>query len=529
MTYWNVFFLGLFLPLTIIIYNMVKQKNRWKVLLIASYIFFWSISGKLIIYLLFTTFAMHYLGLWITSIQNEKEEALKLIEKDKKKEIKQIYENKKRKIVIFAVLAQLGILIILKYSTFLGTNINTLLNMLNIPMQLKITNYLIPIGISFYTLQAISYMMDVYKGKIKADKNLGKLALYISFFPQIMEGPICRYSDTADQLWEGKKVTYESLTSGLKRILYGLMKKMVIADRLNPFVMNIFTYYSEVDGGVIALGMIFYTLQLYMDFSGTMDIALGIGEIFGVKMPENFKQPFFSKTISEFWTRWHITLGTFLRDYVYYPVSLTDKCKKLTTKLRKKIGNYYGPLITSTIALFCVWICNGIWHGSAWNYIFFGMYHFVFILMGRIIEPIVKKLQTKLHINPNNFAYKGMQIVRTTILVCIGELFFAAYGLKAGIQMFSKMITDFSFESIINGNILNLGIDIHDFIIVGIATVVIFIISILKERKIDIRQSLAKKNIVIRWTVYYVLILSIIIFGAYGVGYIPVNPMYAQF
>ena len=529
MTYWNVFFLGLFLPLTIIIYNMVKQKNRWKVLLIASYIFFWSISGKLIIYLLFTTFAMHYLGLWITSIQNEKEEALKLIEKDKKKEIKQIYENKKRKIVIFAVLAQLGILIILKYSTFLGTNINTLLNMLNIPMQLKITNYLIPIGISFYTLQAISYIMDVYKGKIKADKNLGKLALYISFFPQIMEGPICRYSDTADQLWEGKKVTYESLTSGLKRILYGLMKKMVIADRLNPFVMNIFTYYSEVDGGVIALGMIFYTLQLYMDFSGTMDIALGIGEIFGVKMPENFKQPFFSKTISEFWTRWHITLGTFLRDYVYYPVSLTDKCKKLTTKLRKKIGNYYGPLITSTIALFCVWICNGIWHGSDWNYIFFGMYHFVLILIGRIIEPLVKKINAKLHINSNNPVYKGIQMIRTTILVFIGELFFRANSLKDGFAMFNEMCTKFSFNLIKDGTILKLGIDKYDFIIVAITSIIILVVSILNERKINIRESIATKNIVIRWTLYFALIIMIVIFGAYGIGYIPVNPIYAEF
>ncbi len=251
--------------------------------------------------------------------------------------------------------------------------------------------------------------------------------------------------------------------------------------------------------------------------------------MFGVKLPENFRQPFFSKTISEFWTRWHITLGAWFRDYIFYPVSLTDKCKKLTTKLRKKVGNFYGPLVASAIALFCVWSCNGIWHGSAWNFIFFGMYHFILILTGRIIEPLAGKVKNKLHIDNNNFIYTGFQIIRTTVLVFIGELFFRANGLKAGFAMFKEMTTNFSFNLIKDGTILNLGIDKFDFRIVLIATIVIFIVSILKEKKIDIRESIAKKNIVLRWALYYSLIISILIFGAYGVEYTPVDPMYAQF
>ena len=266
-----------------------------------------------------------------------------------------------------------------------------------------------------------------------------------------------------------------------------------------------------------------------MDFSGTMDMVIGIGEIFGVKLPENFRQPFFSKTISEFWTRWHITLGAWFRDYIFYPVSLTDKCKKITTNLRKKIGNFYGPLVASSIALFCVWICNGIWHGSAWNYIFFGMYHFILILTGRIIEPLVKRINSKLHINNNNFIYVGLQIIRTTCLVFVGELFFRANGLKAGFAMFSEMVTNFSFKLIKDGTILNLGIDKFDFMIICITTVIIVITSILKEKKIDIRKRIAQKNVAIRWTLYYSLIIMIVIFGAYGFGYVPVDPMYAQF
>lgn len=529
MTYWGVSFLAVFLPLTIIIYNIVPQKHRWKVLLVASAAFFWSISSKLIVYLIFTTIIMHEFGLWFAVNQKEKEEKLQNCEKEQRKQIKQEYLKKQRRVLVFTSLIQIGILAVLKYSGFFASNINNLLSFLNIPIQIPISRFLIPIGISFYTLQAVSYMIDVYKEKIKPEANIFKLALFISFFPQIMEGPICRYSETAEQLYKGEKVTYHTLTFGLQRMLYGMMKKMVIADRLNPIVTNIFCDYAKYDGGIVAVGMILYTLQLYMDFSGTMDIVIGIAEIFGVKMPENFRQPFFSKTISEFWTRWHITLGAWFRDYIFYPVSLTDKCKKLTTKLRKKVGNFYGPLAASTIALFCVWICNGLWHGEAWNYIFFGMYHFTLILIGRVIEPLVKKVNDKLHINSNNFIYKGLQIIRTTILVFIGELFFRADGLSTGIVMFKEMITKFSFNLIKDGTILQLGIDKADFIIVAITVIIIFVISLLKEKKVNIRESIGNKNIVVRWTLYYALILMIIIFGAYGIGYIPVDPMYAQF
>lgn len=197
---------------------------------------------------------------------------------------------------------------------------------------------------------------------------------------------------------------------------------MVIADRLNLFIIEVFDNFAKYDGGIVFMGMILYTLQLYMDFSGTMDIAIGVGEIFGVKLPENFRQPFFSKSVSEFWTRWHITLGAWFRDYIYYPVCLTDKCKKATTNLRKKYGNYYGPLMVTSIALFSVWSLNGIWHGDAWSYIFFGMYHFVLILSGRFIEPIAEKVNSKLHINSKSFLYKVFQIVRTTFLVFVRRI-----------------------------------------------------------------------------------------------------------
>ena len=528
-SYWSLSFLFAFLPIIVILYNIFPKKHRAKLLLLASYAFFWILSEKLIIYILIATVITYFGGLWIDKVQNERNEKIKDLEKEKKKEIKEKYLKKQRIILTFLSLTLIGILVVLKYSGFIITNIDSIFALLKLPINIEVPKFLLPIGISFYTLQAVSYLIDVYKEKFKADRNFGRIALFLAFFPQIMEGPICRYSQTAEALWEGNKTTYKNLTFGLQRIGIGFLKKMLVVDRANGFLINAFSNYAELDGGVAFIAMITYTIQLYMDFSGTMDVVIGMGEIFGVTMPENFKQPFFSKSISDFWTRWHITLGTWFRDYIFYPVSLTNRCKKITTSARKKIGNYYGPLIASAIALFCVWICNGLWHGSAWNYIFFGMYHFALILLAKICDPLSKKVQKLLHINVNHFLYQGFQIIRTTLLVCVGELFFRAEGLQNGLKMFWKMISNFTFESLANGHLFELGLDARDFWVIGLTVVLVFILSVMKEKGINIRESISKKNIVLRWALYYALIITILIFGTYGLGYIPLNPMYANF
>ncbi len=528
-SYCSLVYLMIFLPGVILLYSITPQKHKWKSLLFSGYAFFWIISGKLLIYLILTTFSMHYFGIWMETIQRDRKLELSEADKSEKKAIKAKYQKKLTQIVTFAVILHIGALVVLKYTKFFGTNINTLLTTLDIPFQFDIPSFMLPIGISFYTMEAVSYLFDVYRGVIKAEKNLAKLAVYISFFPQIMEGPIARYSQTADQLWKCEKISYNNMTMGIQRILYGMLKKVVIADRLNMFIDEVFSKYTNYDGGVTMVAMIFYTCQLYMEFSGTMDVIIGSGQIFGIKLPENFKQPFFSKTISDFWTRWHITLGAWFRDYIFYPMSMSKPLKQITLKSRKYLGNHFGPLIAGSIALFSVWICNGLWHGAAWSYIFFGLFHFSLILTGNIIEPFVKFITDKLHINRNKWYYVGMQIIRTVILVNIGELFFRAQGLRAGLFMFKNMITNFSLASIIDGSIFKLGIDKHDILIVFIACLIVLIVSILKEKGVSIRETIAKQNIVIRWAIYYAMIMFIIIFGAYGSQYVPIDPIYANF
>lgn len=422
-SYFSVAFLVMFLPVSVVVYAVIPQRARRYFLLIASFAFFWLISGELISYLILIIMGVHYFGLWLDRIQTQKSAALKTVPKEEKKALKKVYLHRSRRVLLFAAVLMIGGLLVIKYSPFFTTNINSLLSLLNIPIQFDIPSYIMPIGISFFTLQAVSYLFDVYRGLIKADDNILRLALFMSFFPQIVEGPICRYGQTANQLWNVKQIEFENLKLGAVRILFGLMKKLVIADRLNPMIKQIFSHYDDYQGGIIALGAIAYTIQLYCDFSGTMDAVMGVAQIFGVTMPENFQRPFFSKSISEFWKRWHITLGTWFKDYIFYPVTMSKPMKNLTSSARKKLGNHFGPLLAGSIALFCVWFCNGLWHGSAWGYIFFGMYHFVLILSGNIIAPAVTAFNKKLHINSECFAYRVFQIVRTGNLLLSAKCF----------------------------------------------------------------------------------------------------------
>lgn len=528
-SYFSMDYLLFFLPVVILVYCVIGAKRRKYFLLAASYVFFWMISGKLVVFLGLSTLFMHYFGIWLERLHLQEKECLELAEKEERKGIKARYLSQKRVVLGLGIALNIGMLLVLKYSAFFVENLNGLFKILGVSMELIIPSYFMPIGLSFFSLRAVSYIFDVYRGVLKADDNIFRLALYLSFFPQIVEGPIGRYEQSANQLWNVSAIKYENLVFGLQRILFGMMKKIVIADRLNPLIKEVFTNFIKYDGGIVAIAAVCYTIQLYMEFSGTMDAVIGTAQIFGVILPENFARPFFSKTISDFWARWHITLGAWFKDYIFYPVTLSKPVKKLTSNLKKKTGNYFALLVASAIALFCVWFCNGLWHGAAWNYIFFGMYHFVLILMGNAAEPFMKKVRKALRLNPNWFGYQLFQMLRTSILVVIGELFFRGHGLKSGLIMFKMILTNFSLKGFNLEMMEQLGIDAQDIGIVCVAVAIVFITSILKERGVAIRESLGRKNVAIRWALMYGLILFIVIFGAYGLGYIPVNPIYANF
>lgn len=528
MSYIGIKYICVILPAVIILYYLMPKKIKPIVLLSASYAFFFYISRKLIFYLLISSLSIYLAGLWMKKIDQSKEEKIACLEKEEKKALKEKYKHKKKIVLIFTVLFNLSFLFFFKYLPFFTNITNGIFNAFSIDCNFKIVKHLAPIGISFYTLQAISYLVDVYNEKVIADRNIIKVFLYLAFFPTIMEGPITRFNEVSEDLYNGNKITYKNLCFGYQRILFGTFKKCVIADRLNIFVKLVFKNYLKYSGITIALGTIFYTILLYMEFSGTMDVVIGSAEIFGIKIPENFRQPFFSKNISEFWSRWHISLGLWFKNYIFYPVSLSKPVKKLSGWIRKVFGNRVSSLVMGAIALFAVWSLNGLWHGAGWTFVFFGYYHFILILMGNIFEPIIAKLCEKWHINRKKKPYQIIQIIKTSILVFIGELFFRAPTLTNGFGMIKRIITEFNLKQF-KVEFFTLGLDIKDYIILVIALIIIIAMSLLREHGVNIRENVSKKNIVLRWTIYYALILSIIIFGAYGQGYKPVEPIYADF
>ena len=522
-SYFAVIFLVAFLPICIIVYSIIPQKTKKYFLLFASMVFFWLVSGQLIVYLILTIMSVHYFGIWLDRIQGKRNAAVKAAPKEERKALKKVFLHQSRLVLLFAAVIHIGVLLVIKYSPFFTTNVNNLFALLNVPLQLDIPSYIMPIGISFFTLQAISYLFDVYRGLIKADDNIFRLALFMSFFPQIVEGPICRYGQTADQLWNVKQIEFENLKLGAQRILFGLMKKLVIADRLNPLIKEVFSNYSNYQGGIIAIAAVCYTIQLYMDFSGTMDAVMGIAQIFGVTMPENFQRPFFSKSISEFWQRWHITLGTWFKDYIFYPVTMSKPMKNLTSSARKKLGNHFGPLLAGSVALFCVWFCNGLWHGPEWKYIVFGLYYFVIIVSGMMLEPLFKKIAEKIKFNLDGKGWRVVRHLRTLLIIFVGETIFGAKTLKDAVHILGSVFVPY------RGNFFSLGLDYKEFIIAVIGVITILIVGIVKERGVDIRQNLYEKAIPVRWVTFLALTFSIMVFGAYGGMYSVAPFIYGNF
>ena len=422
MAYHESMYFLVFLPVVFIGYQLAPKRVRFGVLLFFSYCFYFLFSHRLIVYLLGATTITYLTGRLVAT-----------------------GEKKRRKaILIVGVWLLLGMLLVMKYSGFFAENLNALFGTMNFGFRFPVRRFLLPLGISFYTLSAIGYMADVYWKKIEPEKNIAKLALFLSFFPIIMEGPICMYSDTAETLAKGEDIRSENLIRGYMRIGWGLLKKVVIADRLYVVVQTLFDGYTSYHGVMIVVAAVSYTVQLYMEFSGCMDIVIGSAECFGVTLPENFAQPFVSKNASEFWRRWHISLGRWFKTYIFYPVSMSKLTRKWNRFAKKHTSKYIKLMVASAIALFPVWVCNGLWHGANWSYLFYGMYYFVVIMIELMLEPAVKKLCAAWKIAEDAAWWNVLRILKTWVIIFTGELFFRADTLGIGMHMFRSLFHDFS-------------------------------------------------------------------------------------
>lgn len=528
MGYHTVVYLLLFLPAVLVIYQLVPQKKRWIVLLLAGYAFVWMISRKLIIYLWAATVVTHYTAVRLAWTKQLHAAAVRK-DPNEKRELGAHYGKKEKWILFLGIGLLLAGLGCAKYYIFFAANMNLFFEKAGLDMQVGTRSLILPVGISFYTLQAIGYMTDVYWNKAEVSPCLGKTALFLAFFPQIMEGPISSYAQTAEQLWAGQPLKTVNLSRGAARILWGMFKKLVIADRVYLFVGAVFDHYENYQGIVVATAAAAYTIQLYMEFSGCMDIVIGSGTLFGVTLPENFRQPFFAVNAADFWRRWHMTLGTWFRTYVFYPVSVSRPVKKWIRLSRKHFSVTVSRLGVLFLTLFPVWLCNGLWHGAEWKYIFYGMYYFVILFLEGSLEPVHERVLKKHSGLRNASLYRFLRILKTWIIICTGELFFRADGFRTGIRMFRSIFREFSVHELWDGTLLNIGMDKADYLVVFAGCLVVAAAESIKEKKLPGSEGVQKQRLPVRWAVYYALILAVVIFGAYGTGYQQVDLIYAGF
>lgn len=411
-------------------------------------------------------------------------------------------EKKKRKKYLYlSLFFNLGLLFLFKYYNFFNSSFKCLFTQFNINYNIPNFNLLLPMGISFYTFQTLSYTIDVYRGDIRAEKHFGILSLYISFFPQLVAGPIERSDRLLPQFFEKHDFDYRKAITGLKRMGWGFFKKVVVADRLSILVNTVYNTPTKYNGISLLTATIFFTFQIYCDFSGYSDIAIGSAEIMGFKLMENFKAPYFSKSISEFWKRWHISLSSWFKDYLYIPM-----------------GGNRVPLPRHFFNLFFTFLVSGLWHGANWTFIAWGTLHGIYLILGILLKPIKTKLIKLTRINKLPTIHKLIQISITFSLISIAWIFFRANTISDAFYIISNLFKDITYWtslSYIKSNIFNLGLDKIEFLISIISIFIILLHSYFNVRS-DVNTKLSSKPLVVRWAVYYVLLFFILIFGKFS-------------
>lgn len=529
MPYNSWLYLIAFLSGTVLLYYAVSIRFRWWVLLAASTAFYLFASRQLIMVLVLGAAVVYWGALQIEKKNQSYQEQKAVLSKDARRLLKNQTAVQNRRILVLVCTVDFGILFFTKYFNFVGTNLNLLFTGLHLPLDIPLLHLVMPLGISFYTLSAISYLVDVSRGGCRAQRNFLKLLLFLIFFPVITEGPISRYGQLGGQLAEGHPFDYSSFCYGIQLILWGLFKKVVMADRLDAFVGNIFSNSSAYSGLIVFLTVLLYTLQIYMDFSGCIDIARGSAELFGIHLAPNFARPFFATSVNDFWRRWHITLGAWLRDYIFYPISLSKAFQTLSKHSRRHLNSYYAATIPALIALLAVWFGNGIWHGAEWKYICYGLYYYVIMAMGMLLEPLSTRLLSLLHLNRQSRGYRLWQMVRTFCFVNLGMLIFRADSLHVAWRMFLSIFQPYRGAQTLPVLMKANGLSIGQLSIILIGTVMVFAVGVMQERGIKIRDWIAARAMPVRWSIYFAAILVVIIAGAYGPGFGTVDFIYAQF
>lgn len=526
---------GLFVLAALFAYYICPKSYRWVVLLVVSMAFYGIVCLKYMPYIAITIVTTYAGALLIEHMQKVSKQYVKAHKEEWTKEQKSAYKEraarKRRWVLTGFLLLNFGILAFLKYFNFFADTIFSLLAGFGLRVHSPNLGLVLPLGISFYTFQAMGYLIDVYRQKVSAERNIAKFALFVSFFPQIIQGPIGIYDKLAGQLYEGHELEYKNIKFGFQLVLWGLAKKLILADRAVVLINVICDDISVYSGTWILTAALFYAFQLYADFSGGIDISRGVAEMFGITMAENFRRPYFSKSIGEYWRRWHITLGAWLKDYLFYPIAMSGVFLKLGRKSKACFGNHVGKVLPAGIATFITFVVIGIWHGANWKYVAFGVWNGAVIFISNVLEPNYKIWLEKLRINAARLYFRCFQLLRTFLIVLVGYYFDIAENFTSAMQMMYRSVTDVHCGDWLNREVLDaIGLEKADYILLLIGLIVVFAVSLYQEKKqCLVREKLAACPALIRWGVMIIGTLLILLLGVYGPGTSAAEFVYMQF
>lgn len=488
----------IFFPIVTLIYFVIPHKIRYIWLLVCSYYFYMCWNAAYALLLFVSTFITWLSGLAIGNIvKNGKDDANR---------------QQSKGIVAISFILNLTILAFFKYAGFAVNSVNQLFQAAGIRFVVPKVDVLLPAGISFYIFQALSYTVDVYRGDVKVEKNLLKYMVFVSFFPQLVAGPIERSSRLLEQFYEKHSFDFERVCRGLMIMLWGFFQKLVVADRLAVLVNQVFLYNSYYSGIEIIVAVMFFAVQIYCDFAGYSNIAIGASQVMGFELMENFRQPYLANSVSDFWRRWHISLTSWFRDYLYIPLGGNRK---------GKLAKYRNIMI--------VFLTSGLWHGANWTYVVWGGLNGLFQVIADLTKKPRQKLKAFFKIRQESGSWRILSTVITFILVDFTWIFFRADSMADALQIISRIFSQFNPWVLVDGTLYTLGLSQVDFWIGILSIAVLLTVDIVHERGVKIRSWVLQQNLWFRWSIYLGAIFFILIFGFYGPNYDASQFIYFQF
>lgn len=493
------------------VYFCMPAKWRWCALLVINAVFYTLSSFPALFYLLLTIAFTYGAARLLEHVAGRQKAQLSALPKEERPVLRKKLTRQKKRLLAAILVLHFATLALFKYlNSWLGTA-NSLLSLLHVAFRFRPLELLMPLGISFYIFQTAGYLIDVYRGKVAAERNLLKYALFVSYFPQMIQGPINRFKQLQPQLLAENKFSAENLRDGILRILWGTLKKVFIADILAAGVTEIYTNYLSYSGAIVFFGAALYCIQLYADFSGGTDIVLGVSQLFGIHLMENFKRPYFANSLDEFWRRWHISLGEWMKDYVFYPLALSGGMAKLTKKLKSRISPSSLKLISPCISTTVVFLLVGIWQGPGFSNIAYGLYNGLLMSAALACSGLFVRVNQALHIRKESKTAHVLRIVRTNLIIVFGRYFSRAVSFRAAVVMLRQTVTRFTWNLSLPA-LFSFGLDKWDYLIVLLACLVLLFVSLLQERGVSVRQAFYRKPAAFQFFVLFAAVLLLVAF-----------------